>query len=116
MHGRRPFRNTQVNRLYPDRDFADLDGRSAHLGVFDPSTTEPHWTAGTLLRPVAELAVCDGSIALAFDELDDTHVVATGAWIWWDFGFATAPELPGEGDIGCLDIDHDRQTDPIAIR
>lgn len=113
---RHPFRANEVNALYPDRVFADSLGRSAHLGVFNDDTLEPIWAAGTLLRPVAEVAVCDGSVALAFDALDDPGIVATGAWVWWDFGFATAPELPGPGTPACFDVDRDGLTDPVILR
>lgn len=113
---RHPFRGNEVNSLYAGRDFADEDGRSAHLGVFDTETMKPRWAAGTLLRPVAELAVCDGSLALAFDELDSPNVIATGAWVWWDFGFATAPELSGGGEPGCSDVDRDGRSDPVILR
>jgi hypothetical protein len=112
---RHPFRPTEANRLYPDHDFTDASGRSAHLGVFDPATFEPVWGAGTLLTPVAALAVCDGAIALAFDRLDDPEVVATGAWTWWDFGFAVAEQLPGPGTPGCADVDRDGATEPVIV-
>lgn len=110
---RHPFRSNEVNSLYPGRDFIDELGRSAHLGVFDPVTMQPRWAAGTLLRPIGQIAVCDASLALAFDGLDDPEIVATGAWIWWDFGFAAAPELPGVGSPTCADIDGDGSTDPV---
>jgi poly-gamma-glutamate synthesis protein (capsule biosynthesis protein) len=113
---RHPFRANAVNQLYTDRTWTDVEGRSAHLGVFDPVTLRPRWAAGTLLRPVARLAVCEGALALAFDSLDDPHVVATGGWQWWDFGFAVAPELPGEGVPACADIDRDGLADPVIAR
>jgi hypothetical protein len=73
------------------------------------------WAAGTLQRPVAQVAVCDGSLALGFDALDDPAVVATGAWTWWSFGFAIAPELVGPGTPACADVDADGKLDPIII-
>jgi poly-gamma-glutamate capsule biosynthesis protein CapA/YwtB (metallophosphatase superfamily) len=113
---RHPFRDNEVNTLYQGRDFTDEEGRSAHLGVFDPVTLQPTWAAGTLLRPVAHVAVCDSSLALAFDSLDDPEIVAAGAWTWWDFGFATAPDLPGVGSPSCVDVDGDGLTDPVISR
>ena len=110
---RHPFRSNPVNRLYPDRNWTDAAGRSAHFGLFDPDTLEAIWAAGTLLRPVAGIAVCDGSVALAFDSLDAAEVVATGAWRWWDFGFVMPPELPGGGRPTCADIDRDGRQDPV---
>jgi poly-gamma-glutamate capsule biosynthesis protein CapA/YwtB (metallophosphatase superfamily) len=112
---RHPFRTTEANLLFPDRDLTDASGRSAHLGVFDPDTFEPVWGAGTLLTPVARLAVCDGAVALAFDTIDDSRVVATGAWTWWDFGFAVAEPLPGPGTPGCVDLDRDGADEPVIV-
>ena len=112
---RHPFRQTEVNRQYPDHDFTDAAGRSAHLGVFRTSTFQPVWGAGTLPTPVRALAVCDGSVALAFDTLDDATVVATGAWTWWDFGFAVAGRLPGPGTPACADVDGDGRADPVIL-
>jgi hypothetical protein len=113
---RHPLRDNEVNILYPDRSFADSLGRSAHLGVFETGTLKPIWAAGTMLRPVAEIAVCDGSMALAFDNLDVPAIVATGAWVWWDFGFATGPELAGPGIPTCIDVDRDGMDDPVVLR
>lgn len=110
---RHPFRETQVNHLYPEHGFIDETGMSAHMGVFQPDSYEPVWAAGTLLRPVADLAVCDGSLALAFNTLDDPAIVATSAWTWHGFGFRTAPELLGSGSPGCADLDGDGQLDPV---
>jgi poly-gamma-glutamate synthesis protein (capsule biosynthesis protein) len=112
---RHPFRVNPVNQLSPDRQWTDSAGRSAHLGVFAPDDFDPVWAAGTLQRPVAQVAVCDGSLALGFDALDDPAVVATGAWTWWSFGFAIAPELVGPGTPACADVDADGKLDPIII-
>lgn len=113
---RHPFRPNEVNSLYPDLSFSDSSGQSAHLGIVKPETLDPVWAAGTLLRPVADLAACDGGIALAFDGLEDPTIVATSAWLWWDYGFATAPELPGPGTPTCIDVDRDGHTDPVILR
>ncbi len=113
---RRAYRPTLANQLFPEHPFADALGRSAHLGVFQPGTYEPVWGAGTMLAPVAALAVCDGAVALAFDRLDDPAIRATGAWVWWDFGFTAAELLPGAGDPACIDVDRDGRTDPVVAR
>ncbi len=112
---RHPFRETEANRLFPGNDFTDAAGMSAHLGVFDPDTFRPVWAAGTLLSPVASVAACDGGLAVAFDTLDDRMVVGTGAWTWWDFGFATAPTLPGAGTPACADVDRNGSSDPVIL-
>jgi len=112
---RHPFRSNPVNQLLPDRVWADAAGRSAHLGVFDPTTLDPIWAAGTMLRPVAALAVCDGSVALAFDSLDAGEIVAVGAWVWSDFGFAAPDELLGRGTPACRDVDRDGALDPVIL-
>ncbi|MDJ0959835.1 MAG: CapA family protein [Acidimicrobiia bacterium] len=112
---RRPFEMNQSNQVLPARDWMDASGRSAHLGVFEADTMRQQWIAGTMLRPVADIAVCDGAIALAFDSLDDPTTVATSAWVWWDFGFAVADELPGAGRPGCVDVDRDGVADPVIV-
>ena len=112
---RRPFADNPVNRMFADRDLTDGEGRSAHVGVFDPDTLEPVWAAGTLLEPVAGIVVCDGSMALAFDTLRARAIVGTGAWTWSGFGFTTAPNLPGTGIPGCRDIDGDGRSDPVVV-
>ncbi len=110
---RRPFRETEVTRLYPERDWADAAGRSAHLGVYRPEDLRERWVAGSLFRPIETLAVCDGSIAVGYSDLDAPAIVATGAWRWSDFGFAGGPELPGGGTPMCSDVDGDGRSDPV---
>ena len=112
---RHPFRANPVNQLSPGRQWADAAGRSAHLGVFTAGDLDAVWAAGTLQRPVAHLAVCDGSLALAFDSLDARSINATGGWTWWSFGFAIAPELPGAGKPACADVDRDGRLDPVIL-
>jgi poly-gamma-glutamate capsule biosynthesis protein CapA/YwtB (metallophosphatase superfamily) len=112
---RHAFRPNPVNQLSPDRKWVDAAGRSAHLGVFAEQDLAPVWAAGTLQRPVARLSVCDGSLALAFDSLDDRTIVATAGWTWWSFGFAVAPELPGPGTPVCADVDQDGRLDPVIL-
>ena len=112
---RRTFRPTLITEQIPDRAWADEHGRAAHLGVYDPRG-RPEWVAGTMFRPVAWVAVCDGALALAFDQLHDPRIVATGAWQWDAFGFSAAVELPGPGEPGCADIDGDGLLDPYIER
>lgn len=109
---RRPFRETLLNKGDPDR-YTDALGRSAHVGVFD-SDLRPRWIAGTLERPVARIAVCDGALAVAYDSLDDAAVVAVGAWVWNGFGFVGDGDLNGAAEIGCLDIDGDGTLEPVV--
>ncbi len=112
---RHPYRENEVNSQYPDRQWADDAGRSAHLGVYRPEDLREVWVAGTLFRPVARLAACDGSLALAFDSLDDPTIVATGGWVWQRFGFTVPAELPGAGTPGCIDVDGDGKLDPVIL-
>ncbi len=111
---RRPFAETEFTRLRPDVQWQDTAGRSAHLGVYEPDGLKEVWVAGSVLSPVAGLAVCDGSIAVSHDTLDDSRVVATGAWEWTGFGFATAPELPGAGTPSCADVDRNGSAEPVV--
>lgn len=99
--------------LHPEVQWKDSKGRSAHVGVYQPDGMRETWVAGTVVMPVADLAVCDGSIAVANDSLDDTTIVAGGAWTWNGFGFDTAPDVPGPGVPGCADIDGDGATEPV---
>ncbi len=48
-----------MNAQYPDRQWADAVGRSAHLGVYQPDDLRELWVAGTLFRPVARVEVCE---------------------------------------------------------
>ena len=112
---RHPIRAHPVREAFPDVEWEDAEGRSAHLGVFDPNDQTPFWAGGAMFRPVSEVVACDGSVALAFDGLDDSTVVATGGWVWNGFGFDIPPELPGSGSIGCVDIDSDGRTEPAIF-
>jgi poly-gamma-glutamate synthesis protein (capsule biosynthesis protein) len=112
---RHPFRENPVNSLFPSRDWVDAADRSAHLGVFDPANLEAIWAAGTMAHPVASVAVCDGSVALAFDSLDDPAIVGTSAWAWRDFGFVAPLTLPGPGVPGCVDVDGDGRKDAVIV-
>ena len=113
---RHSFRANAVNELFPDHDFIDSAGRSAHLGVFRTVDLEPLWGAGTLFTPVGGVVACDGALAVAYTTLDDSNVTATGGWTWRGFGFAVAPSLPGTGEPGCADVDGDGRTEPVVTR
>ena len=112
---RRPHQTTPLMELRPDVQWSDASGRSAHVGVYGPDDLHEVWVAGTVLMPVADLAVCDGAIATVHDQLDDPGVVAGGAWEWNGFGFDTAPDIPGPGTPACADIDADGLTEPVII-
>ncbi len=113
---RHPFRPNPVNRQYPDFDFTDVAGRSAHVGVFTAANMHPIWGAGTLFTPIEKVAPCDGAMAVAYSGLDAPAVTATGGWTWQGFGFAVAPQLPGPGSPTCADVDGDGLLDAVIIR
>lgn len=110
---RRRYRTTPFMELHPDTQFEDAAGRSAHLGVFNPADLREIWVAGSVLMPVAQMAVCDGTLAVVHDQLDDPTPIAAGAWEWNGFGFDTGPTISGGGTPGCVDIDGDGRTDPV---
>lgn len=112
---RRPFRRTAVNVLLRRAALVDGRGRSAHLGLYDPVLLRPRWVAGTLVRPVAAVAACDGALAVAYGRLRAPGVVAAGAWRWGGFGFLSLPELAGRGRPACADVDGDGRLDPLVL-
>lgn len=112
---RRPFRPTVISDLYPDIDFIDANGDSAHIGVFEPGSFRPLWGAGTLLEPIERVLACDNGVAVGYSELDDRTVTAAGALSWDYFGVTAAPRLPGPGVFGCSDLDRDGHADPVVL-
>jgi poly-gamma-glutamate synthesis protein (capsule biosynthesis protein) len=112
---RRPYRETSVNTLFPSERLTDDLGRTAHVGLYRPGDLRPRWVAGTLLRPVAGIAACDGAVAVAYSTLNDPAVVGAGAWRWAGFGFVPLPDLPGAGVPGCADVDGDGALDPVIF-
>ncbi|HYA09277.1 MAG TPA: CapA family protein [Gaiellaceae bacterium] len=110
---RRPFRPTNISPLVSRRELVDRRGLTAHVGLYRPGTLQPLWIAGTLLRPVAAVAACDGAIAVGYSTLDGSAIVATGAWRWGGFGFLTLPPLPGRGVAACADVDG--RLDPVVL-
>jgi poly-gamma-glutamate synthesis protein (capsule biosynthesis protein) len=112
---RRAYRPTSVNALLPDDLLVDASGRTAHVGVYRPGDLRPRWVAGTLVRPVVALASCDGSLAVAYSSPSGTDVVGTGAWRWAGFGFVPMPDLPGDGEPACADLDGDGVAEPVIL-
>jgi poly-gamma-glutamate synthesis protein (capsule biosynthesis protein) len=110
---RRAFRPTNVSALVSRSELVDRRGLTAHVGLYRPADLRPLWVAGTLLRPVAAVAACDGAIAVAYSTLDESAIVSTGAWRWGGFGFLTLPELPGPGVAACANVDG--RLDPVVL-
>lgn len=110
---RRPFRPTNISPLVSRRELVDRQGLTAHVGLYRPGTLQPLWIAGTLLRPVAAVAACDGAIAVGYSTLNGHAIVATGAWRWGGFGFLTLPSLPGRGVAACANVDG--RLDPVVL-
>ena len=110
---RRPFRPTNVSGLVPRGSLVDRHGLSAHLGLYRPGDLKPLWVAGTLLRPVARVAACDGALAVAYSNLNSSRIVGAGAWLWGGFGFASLPMLPGPGVPACANVDG--TLDPVVL-
>jgi hypothetical protein len=109
---RRPFHRNLINMTRPRRAWTDEHGLSAHVGIYRPDDLSKIWIAGTLVRPVVELAACDGALAVAYGTLDEPRTVATDAWRWAVFGFLPVEPLPGPGTPICVDIDGDGRTEP----
>jgi hypothetical protein len=112
---RQPFRDTPEKQTMPGWPWIDAAGRSAHLGLYRSTDLRAIWVAGTLVRPISSVAVCDGALAVAYSDLDDPAVVATSAWLWRGFGFDTLDELPGPGVPACADVDGDGRLDPAIV-
>ena len=112
---RRPFRPTLINRTRPRSAWVDVNGDSAHLGLYEPAHVHRIWVAGTLVAPVVEVAACDGALAVAYGRLDRPGTVETGAWRWVVFGFLPTAPLPGPGKPVCVDIDGDGRTEPAML-
>jgi poly-gamma-glutamate capsule biosynthesis protein CapA/YwtB (metallophosphatase superfamily) len=112
---RRPYRERPVNVRFPDVEWTDAEGRTAHLGLYRPEDLGPIWVASGLAHPVDDLAVCDGSLAVSYSEAL-RRSVASGAWTWNEFGFSVAQDLPGAAVPGCADVDRDGRLDPVLER
>jgi hypothetical protein len=98
----------------PRPQAVDAEGRTAHIGVFEVDGT-PVWMSHRPPHAVGDLVVCDGAAMFAYTDITDpAAVVAIGAGVWNGFGFTLAPELEGDGTIGCTDIDGDGRLEPIV--
>lgn len=100
----------------PDIDWTDAHGRTAHLGIYRLEGLEPIWVAGIVPAPIADVAACDGSIAIAYSTLDEPTIIAMGAAVWRPYGLIAADRLAGAGISGCADIDGDALADPVIRR
>jgi hypothetical protein len=109
---RRPFQRNLLNVTRPRKAWVDEHGLSAHVGLYRPDDLSKIWIAGTLVRPVVDLAACDGALAVGYGVLDEPGTVATDAWRWAVFGFLPVEPLPGSGTPICVDIDGDGRTEP----
>jgi poly-gamma-glutamate capsule biosynthesis protein CapA/YwtB (metallophosphatase superfamily) len=112
---RRPYLERPVNARFPDAEWIDGEGNTAHLGLYRPEDLGPIWVASGLARPVDDLAVCDGTLAVSYADAR-RRSVASAAWTWNEFGFAVAPDLPGAAVPGCADVDGDGRLDPVLER
>lgn len=112
---RRPYSPTKVGKLVPRNRLLDRHNLTAHIGLYRPRDLRPLWVAGTLLRPVARLAVCDGSLAVGYSTLNNPSIAGSGAWKWGGFGFAPQADLPGSGKPACADADGDGRLDPLIL-
>ncbi len=110
---RRPFRPTNISALLSRSELVDGRGLTAHVGLYRLRDLRPLWVAGTLLRPVAAVAACEGAIAVGYSTLNGSAIVGTGAWRWGGFGFLTLPELPGPGVAACANVDG--RLDPVVL-
>ena len=104
-----------MNALFSAGRLVDALGRTAHVGLYRPSDLRPRWVAGTLLRPVAAVAPCDGALAVAYSTLDDPTILATGAWRWGGFGFVPLPDLPGPGAPAAPTSTATARLDPVVL-
>jgi poly-gamma-glutamate capsule biosynthesis protein CapA/YwtB (metallophosphatase superfamily) len=100
---------------FPDVQWTDARGRTAHLGIYRKDTMKPVWVAGMVPAPIAGLAACDGALALAYSTLDDPAVFATGAAVWRPVGLVATDMLPGGGQPRCADVDGDGTTEPVIL-
>jgi hypothetical protein len=112
---RRPFQRTAINISRPRRAWIDARGLSAHVGLYRPDDLSEVWVAGTLTRPVTELAACDGALGVGYGRFDAPGTRETDAWRWVVFGFLPVGPLPGPGTPICVDIDGDGRTEPAII-
>lgn len=110
-----------ISGSHPVRDglstirWTDPDGYTMHLGVFRTDDLTPVWQAGMVPAPIAALAVCDGSVSLAYRTLDSPEVRSTGAAVWRPAGLDATDTLAGPGTPACGDADLDGRSDPLVV-
>jgi hypothetical protein len=104
-----------VRDALPGVEWTDRDGYTMHLGVFLPDDLTPVWQAGMVPAPIAGIAVCDGSLSLAYRTLDSPQVWSTGAAVWRPAGLTATEFLPGSGTPACGDADRDGRSDPLVL-
>lgn len=113
----RPGRPTLAGATLATPVPSDAQGRDLHLGVYD-ADLDQQWVAGTVLRPISAIAVCDGAIVLAHSSaVGATDRVSVGVVRWSGYGFTTSadlPDLPGDGMPACADSG-DHQLDPVVL-
>ena len=109
---RRPVTPERAHAALDEIEWVDEAGRTAHLAVY-AADGRLRWGSALVPQPVGSIAVCDGSMALAFTTVDADATVAGGAWFWDGFGFRTAVPLPGPAIPSCADLDGDGYTEPI---
>jgi hypothetical protein len=113
---RRPYRQRPVHQRFPEATWTDEQARTAHLGVYRPEDLGPIWVASGLAKPVADVAVCNGTLAVSYGALRPGDPVASGAWTWRSRGFAVSADLPGPATPVCADADGDGVLDPVLLR
>jgi hypothetical protein len=113
----RPARPTLAGATLAVPVPTDAHGHDLHLGVYDADLHQ-QWVAGTVLRPISAIAVCDGTIVLAHSSaVGATERVGVGVIRWSGYGFTTSPDLPdlpGDGVPSCADSGH-HQLDPVVL-
>lgn len=112
---RAPSTSHPVRDGLPAIRWTDPEGYTMHLGIFRPADLAPVWQAGMVPAPIAALAVCDGSLALAYRSLESATVTDTGAAVWRPAGLTATDFLPGPGRPACGDVDADGRSDPLAL-
>lgn len=114
---RDPYRTRQIYDAFgdPRARFVDAHGRVVRLAIYDAGL-RPRWIGSLVARPVAGIAVCDGSLAVSYRRLNDPGVTGTGLWRWDLFGFISYANLRGPGEPGCGDLDRDGSSEPVITR
>lgn len=99
----------------PQARFVDARGRVLRLAIYDAGL-QARWIGSLVARPIARIAVCDGSLAVSYRRLNHPGITGTGLWRWDHFGFVSYATLPGPGEPGCADLDRDGSSEPAITR